>query len=353
MNRHPPEPLTQEERELAQLIARVGSHNEPPAALDAKILAAAHAAVNSNPQRARKPRWPVAMGLAASVVFAVGIAWQLRPLQPAAPLSSEAPVPASAAPEMAARTEAEPVTAAAAATPVDAVAQDSAAAGAASASASADVSMSAPPPPPPAAKVLPSRTLSMPPPRRAARIPPPPEAPPVPRQAQEGDRYHSPNAPPAPPAPAAPVMAASAPAAEAPSAFTAESRAGAVAEGLSANEAADYSAARTAATKQSAAREEPKASATIREQERGVQESAARDRATLDRVEVTGSRLQHTDRQVPVSDDARLPVDEWLERVRTRYGLGDADAAKRSLLLFVHEHPGETVPSDLEPLLEK
>ncbi len=88
-------------------------------------------------------------------------------------------------------------------------------------------------------------------------------------------------------------------------------------------------------------------------QESAARESAVRDRATLDRVEVTGSRLQHTDRQVPVSNDARLPVDEWLERVRTRYGLGDADAAKRSLLLFVHEHPSETVPSDLEPLLEK
>ena len=362
MNRYPREPLTQEERELAQLIARVGAHGEPPASLDAKILSAAHAAVNNKPQRARKPRWPVAMGLAASAVFAVGIAWQLRPLQPAAPLSSEAP--ASAAAEMAARTEAEPATAAAAATPVDEMAQDSAAA---AASASANIPMSAPPPPPPpAAKVLPPRTLSIPTPRRAARISPPPEVPPVPRQAQEGDRYHSPtkatSTPPAPPAPAAPVMAVRAPAAEAPSAtpsaFTAERRAGAAAEGLSANEAADYSAARTATAKQSAAREESKASATIREQERGVQESAAResavrDRATLDRVEVTGSRLQHTDRQVPVSNDARLPVDEWLERVRTRYGLGDADAAKRSLLLFVHEHPSETVPSDLEPLLEK
>ena len=106
-----------------------------------------------------------------------------------------------------------------------------------------------------------------------------------------------------------------------------------------------------------------KASATIREQAIRAQESntpdhaapdhAALDRTAQDRVEVTGSRLQRTDRQVPVAEDARLPVDEWLERVRTRYGLGDADAAKRSLLLFVHEHPSEAVPSDLEPLLEK
>lgn len=353
MNRHPSEPLTQEERELAQLIARSSPHGEPPTALDAKILAAAHAAVTGKPQRTRKPRWPVAMGLAASVVFAVGIAWQLRPLQPTATPSSEAPEPVVA--EMMTQPEAEPAREAAPPLYAEIAAQDSAAAAVA-----ADVPMSAPPPPlpPPAptAKTTPPRSVPMPPQRRAARIPPP-QAPPVQRQAQDGDRYRSLNAVP-PPAPAAPVMAAPAPATEAPSAFATEPRDGAVAEGLSANEAAGYSAARTAAAKQSAARGEMKASATIREQERSAQdrnsqERNPQDRATLDRVEVTGSRLQRTDLQVPISDDARLPVDEWLERVRTRYGLGDAEAAKRSLLLFVRDHPDEAVPGDLEPLLEK
>lgn len=346
MNRHPPEPLTQEERELAQLIARVSTHGEPATTLDAKILAAAHAAVTGKPQRTRKPRWPVAMGLAASVVFAVGVAWQLRPVQPAAPLASEAPAPAAA--EMATQPEAEPVTEAVPPLHVDVVAQDSAAA--------ADVPMPAPPPPP-AAKPLPPRSVSMPPPRRAAHVTPPnvppPQAPPVQRQAQDSDRYRSLNAAPPAPAPPAPAMAAPAPATEAPSAFVSDAHDGAVPKALSANEAAGYSAARAAAAKQSTARGEMKTSAAIREQERGAQESNAGDRPTLDRVEVTGSRLQRTDLQVPVSDDARLPVYEWLERVRTRYGLGDAEAAKKSLLLFVREHPGEAVPGDLEPLLEK
>lgn len=350
MNRHPSEPLTQEERELAQLIARVGPHGEPPASLDAKILGAAHAAADRKPQRTRKPRWPVAMGLAASVIFAVGIAWQLRPLQPTAPPSSEAPAPAAAA--MTSPAEAEPAMAAAPPAAVDAVAQDSAAA----ATGPADISIPAPPPEP-AAKALPPRSPSVSPPRRATRIPPP-AAPPVQRQAQDTDRHIPSQAMPPPPAPPAPSMAAPAPVAEAPAAFVAEPNAGAVAEGFSANQAAGYSAARTAAAKQGAAHEESKASAAIREQERSKQESAARESAarernTLDSIEVTGSRLQRTDRQVPVSDDARLPVDQWLERVRTRYGLGDADAAKRSLLLFIHEHPSETVPSDLEPLLKK
>lgn len=347
MNRHPSEPLTQEERELAQLIARTGPHGEPPTALDAKILAAAHAAVAGKPQRTRKPRWPVAMGLAASVVFAVGIAWQLRPVQPTAPQSSEAPAPAAAEPVAAAavatQTEAEPATETASPLHADVMAQDSAAA--------TDVAMSAPPPPP-AVKPLPPRTVSMPPPRRTARIPPP-QAPPVPRQAQDRNRYRSLSAVPSPPAPPAPAMAAPEPAPESPAAFAPAPRDGVVAGSLSADEAAGSSAARAAAAKQSAARAEMKTSAPIREQEHASQENNARDRAVLDRVEVTGSRLQRTDLQVPVSDDAQLPVEEWLERVRTRYGLGDAEAAKRSLLLFVREHPSEAVPGDLEPLLEK
>jgi hypothetical protein len=148
-------------------------------------------------------------------------------------------------------------------------------------------------------------------------------------------------------------MAAPEPATESPAAFAPEPGDAVVAGSLSANEAAGYSATRAAAAKQSAARTEMKASTATREQERSAQEHGAQDRTTLDRVEVTGSRLQRTDLQVPISNDARLPVDEWLERVRTRYGLGDAEAAKRSLLLFVRDHPEETVPGDLEPLLEK
>ncbi|MEO6104173.1 MAG: hypothetical protein ABIP44_11115 [Pseudoxanthomonas sp.] len=351
MNRYPPQPLTEEERELAQLIARVAPQGEPAGTLDAHILAAAHAAVNSTPQRAPKPRWQVGLGMAASVVFAVGIAWQLRPSQPIAPRASE--IPATAAAETAAQTEAEP--AADSVTPlpvddlpVDVVAQDSAA---------AEVIASAPPPPPPPAeKALPPHAVPVPPPAlptpaRVARSRLP-EAAPAQSQVQDRDRYRPYDAPPLAVS-SAPVMAAPAPATEAPSAFAAEPRENDGSEGLSANQAANYSAARKAAAKQGAAREEMKTGAAIREQERSVQESDTRDRATLDRVEVTGSRLLHTDRQVPISDDARLPVDEWLERVRTRYGLGDAEAAKRSLLLFVREHPSETVPGDLEPLLEK
>ena len=87
MNRD--EPLTPEERELARLLGRRAEQG-PPAALDAAILAAARAAVDAPPADAvaspeapraprPRPRWPAVFGIAASMVFAIGIAWQLRP----------------------------------------------------------------------------------------------------------------------------------------------------------------------------------------------------------------------------------------------------------------------------------
>lgn len=94
MNR-PSEPLNAEERDLAQRLARLGGPREPAPALDAIILAAARAAVSEpaaatpaeapadpkvTPLRPRKPtpRWPLGMGLAASLVLAAGIGWRLQ-----------------------------------------------------------------------------------------------------------------------------------------------------------------------------------------------------------------------------------------------------------------------------------
>lgn len=102
--------------------------------------------------------------------------------------------------------------------------------------------------------------------------------------------------------------------------------------------------ANAASARQSAQRDQTKASANA------VREAETR---APQRVEVSGSRLKRTDLQVPVAEDAQLAVEEWLERVRTRYGLGDAGAARQSLLLFVKDHPGEPIPDDLEPLLEE
>ena len=81
-----PTSLTPEERELAERLARAGPHAEPPPALDARILAAARDAAAA-PTVHRRPRWPTVLGLAASLLLAVGLAWRLRPL-PERPLPS-------------------------------------------------------------------------------------------------------------------------------------------------------------------------------------------------------------------------------------------------------------------------
>jgi hypothetical protein len=96
MNTHDDNALTPEERALAQRLARLGAQAEPSAALDARILAAAHAAASAPPadampmrrrsdrrQMRRPARWPTVFGFAASLALAFGIAWQLRPVPPA------------------------------------------------------------------------------------------------------------------------------------------------------------------------------------------------------------------------------------------------------------------------------
>ena len=90
MSSHGPEPLDNEERALAQRLARLGAQAEPSASLDASILSAAHAAASrrAGSRMQRRTRWPAAFGVAASLALAVGVAWQLRPL-PQAPAYEE------------------------------------------------------------------------------------------------------------------------------------------------------------------------------------------------------------------------------------------------------------------------
>jgi outer membrane biosynthesis protein TonB len=143
-----PAPLDQtpEERELAQRLARLGPRGEPSPQLDARVLAAARASLDpvpAPPHRSR--RWPVALGLAASLVLAVGVAWRLRPLPPGS--TAELATPGRPVAQVqAAPPTSEPVPAAAAAAP-----------SATEAGANANV-MEPPPPPPPEAA-----------PRRAAK----------------------------------------------------------------------------------------------------------------------------------------------------------------------------------------
>lgn len=101
----PKQPLDAEERALAERLARIGPHGEPSPALDSKILSAAHAAVGnpsgnashhrgshgtgangrSSARHGRRARWPLGLSIAASMVLAIGLAWQMRPLPEATP----------------------------------------------------------------------------------------------------------------------------------------------------------------------------------------------------------------------------------------------------------------------------
>ena len=344
MKTKPDNHLTPEERELAQLTRRLGPQGGPSPALDARILAAAHAAVATRPARTPKPRWPVAIGLAASVVFAVGIAWQLRPVQQTATVS-EAPVAYSPTqPSAAARHQSKAVAGQAAEAAEDALAVEATVPEAVVADARGPAASAAAAAVAPAAPAMNSRPVpavaSAPLPRPPVRAKPA-EAPSVARESRE-ERYSAQAAPPPPPPPPAPTPFVSATAAEPAPGFVADAPADASAGQQAAAIEGALRSSNAATAKQSSLRDDARA--------RAARETESR---TLDRVEVSGSRLKRTDLQVPVAEDAQLAVDEWLERVRTRYGLGDAGAARQSLLLFMKDHPGEPIPGDLEPLLDE
>src|SRR5690606_38709213 len=97
------EPLDATERELARRLAQLDANASPSPALDTAILAAARATPAGSgapPQAAparmrRRPRrWPVGLGIAASLAVAVGVAWQLRPL----PETGVVPTPSETGP---------------------------------------------------------------------------------------------------------------------------------------------------------------------------------------------------------------------------------------------------------------
>lgn len=109
MNPDDPTSLTPHERELAQRLADIAPRSEPSADLDLRILSAAREAGRSSSsppvvppelfsksvlrsRRARR-RWPLAFGIAASLMLTLGLAWRLRPLPEARQVwSSEAPL---------------------------------------------------------------------------------------------------------------------------------------------------------------------------------------------------------------------------------------------------------------------
>jgi hypothetical protein len=352
MNHPRHEPLTPEERALAQRLARIGPHDDgPPPSLDAKILAAAHAAVAP---ASRRRRWlaltsvPASLitgaGMAAALALVVGVVWQLRPASgPARAPRGEADDMGYVSAEIIKR-ERPPAP-------------------------------PAPPPPPPApaeppaaplahrAPPTPAKALSAPPAQvrqqaaaPAARNDVAPEQ--VAHAAAETDLDEA-NLDeayldeavvdaPAPAAPAGYVRARAPRAASAPPAATVMASPAAADSGFvpaPPATAPPAPSAQMAQRKAVAAESEAKARA---EADSMQQRAAAKQLQGLDRIEVSGTRIALAD--VPVREDARLPIEDWLQRIRERRDGGDLDGARSSLMLFRREHPHHRVPDDLRTL---
>ncbi|MDR0181407.1 hypothetical protein [Lysobacter arvi] len=337
MNRFDDEPLSPEERALADRLARLGPHDGPSPALDAKILAAAHAAVApGRPDR----RWLglsaipgsliTGVGMAAALVLVIGTVWQLRPADPAprAPRGEgEGLVVDAQIVQRERKVVAPPPPSADAPTPAKAP--------------SAPVLASAPPaaqrkasPAPAAAPAPVPEDVPVDAVARMATVGPdehPIAGRPTPADPRTSDAFTAPAA-----APAAPAVSQAYSEAERTEAFElARAR-------QQRSEEQAVAAKRALADTASAA---PVAAAAPAPAEAG-------SGTTLDRIEVTGSRITPADRlaATPVAEDARLAPAEWLERIRDRRAAGDEDGARASLSLFRKTHPRVRLPNDLRAL---
>lgn len=309
MNRRPRAPLEAEERALAALLPRLHGRAEPGADLDARILAASREALLPRPAPRRRRHWMAPTALAASLMLALGLAWQLRPPPAArAPASTEAMDAPVADTEQALRSPAM-VTAPAPAEEVGNTAQ-----------------------PAPEGRVLPAEP---PPPARRAPVA---SAPPPPAEVMVAP------APPAavmvapPPPPPAPV------AEQRPLAFPAPDPAPQVAGSARAAPAAAKSAG-TAAGAAVLARERV-LGATAPAPARNEAAQAA-DAATLDSIVVTDDPEEDVP---PATLDSPEVRDAWLRRIGELLKQGRAAEARASLEEFRRRHPDASIPPELRKL---
>ncbi|WP_282259320.1 hypothetical protein [Stenotrophomonas sp. PS02301] len=312
MNR--PDSLTPEERELARLLGRPSATGPAPA-IDEAVLAAARTAVEAPaadaatwklppaaPVRATRPRsrLPAVFGLAASVIFAVGIAWQLKPEEPPAPPLAEpvaAPVPGAAA-SSTARTEAAPA-------------------------------LDAAPPPAPVAAPPVVQQARMAKDTAAATAP---TAAPAPEHARTA-------APPRPEVITAPAPPVSAPAPEAASAYAMDTSEPALDSVVVTGSTMDREAPRAALKSAAPAKPAPSAPGVMRRAAGPMAAPASADEAV---------RALHQ----AVAADAGLPRKQWLKRIRERRDAGDVDTARASLERYLQQYPEVRIPRDLRQLLE-
>ncbi len=340
MNR-PSEPLNAEERDLAQRLTRLSGPREPAPALDAIILAAARAAVSTpaaaipvqgpadpkvTPLRPRKPgpRWPLGMGLAASLVLAAGIGWRLQG-------DGEGSL-----------TEAVTASAPAADESVQAIILEP------------PLQRTPPPPPPPLADASADAVA------RRADLAQAPMAKAVPALSEpEFDMA---------PSVAEAAKAEAAPAASPPPTPSATSNAVATDDAL---DAVSVTGSRVAADREVGAaeytrtpldtrREQAAAQATGKAAASGTaapapskQNERARDllgNTAADAQERKTSVSDKYDDRPPVSADSPEFRRAWLQRIRGHIAKGEQDAARASLQEFRRRYPGVELPEDLRKL---
>ena len=309
------DPLTPEERALADAMARAaGPRRGPSPQVDAAILSSARAALAreaASPVRRRRRRWPAALGVAASLVFAVGIAWQLRPVpDQELPAVTEGPPPAApVAADRAAPAEAQRYQ-----SPADVPAPET-----------------APPPGPPIPAPEPAQAKPTASPTRQASPQPRELARPQPEAAREAMAAPPPPAPPAPPAPAAAAAAET-------QASTAES-------------AAETAIGRSRVTQKAATRPVrtlgmPTTVATP------VLDAASDEEATDDDGGIVFDR--HALHDVPPATvDSPGIHRAWLDRIRELREAGELEAARESLREYRRRYPDQPLPDDLDGLLDE
>ncbi|GHC06163.1 hypothetical protein [Thermomonas carbonis] len=310
MTRLPREPLDADERALAARLPRLHGRDEPDAGLDARILAAAHAALGPGPIAKRRRGWIVPLTAAASVSLAVGLAWQLQP--PTAPSVSAAP-PLIASADQAGNGE-------------QAVMRSIEAAPARTADAMQSRPMPRVSPPPQAAPVEDNARIA----RESApatsvaevRADAPVFVPSPPSEAAMADAMSvevmaPPPAPPAPPAPAAPAPALP-----------------------------QAAMGRVAATEEAISVSGTRVKPQAKRIHQGNEAEAAADAATLD----TFANAIDEEDVPPATMDAPAARDAWLRRIGELQQQGKVDEAKASLAEFRRRYPDAVLPPELRKL---
>lgn len=395
MNRRPLEPLDAEEAALAEQLARLGPHGEPSPRLDARILAAAHDAVSEPLRPRQRSRWPLGLGVAASALLAVGIAWQLRPVDHS-PLDREfasadaaaaadtgaaaqatetgpaedalrtvvpPPAPLQSRSEVVAQDDTLPANAAPSAVynPPNAVAAQPKVAAAKRAPRTAQPHRAAEAPPLDTSSTLDSIAVDISAPQHrntaTTHLPPPPPPPPPAAVASTERQTRVLGGVVADPETYAEI------AAQREQARAEHARNAAVsAERAERTDVRARRASEASSDMQSAIQQAP-ASAAPASPTDGSSPEFARSTASAPTVRngntsvpllspgVTRNSLKRTDLQLPVIEDSKLDADDWLERIRLRRDLGDRASAVESLLRFRQAHPFQKTPEDLQELL--